>query len=275
VSRPKPQQAQSLGDLLLQMPSVGLKGVGFNLEIFEQLIRDHGVRMVLQKPLQCPKRLDIYSPNHDPNCRNCSNGLIYYGDKEFIGVFQGNSYQKQNMIQGNWDFDQCTIIIPTAYGDGSELDVQVADQIRMPDQTVRYFQLVEHSETGRDRLQFEAVKVDKLIDAFDQEYMQGVDFYLDQGDIVWIPDGARPGRDPRTGRGVIYTVNYYTSPVFTVISLPHQLRTTQTIKDGKSVAERFPQLAFCRKDFLPSREADDVGLRDAGEPLNSGDSTYG
>lgn len=251
----------------LQMPQ-GMVGVGMNPTVFEQQIRDHGIRMIHSKPLQCPNRKDIYSPTHDADCKMCVDGYIYYGHKEFTGTFMGNSNSRQNLMQGTYDADVATIILPVTYEDGTQLVGQFYDQITIVGKTIDFFQLVEHAKTGRDVLQFEAVSVNKLIDARGNEYSQGIDFIVDQGDIVWTPDGNRPGMDITLDRGVAYTVNYACVPVFTVVSLPHQLRTTTQVLAGKKVESIYPQLVFCRKDFIPSKKSDDVGFSDVAEPLD-------
>jgi hypothetical protein len=65
---------------------------------------------------------------------------------------------------------------------------------------------------------------------------------------------------------VIYSVNYYTRPVYTVVSLPHHLRMVQTQDVGNNIQARFPQLAIVRKDFIPFDASDKKGPPDRPEP---------
>ena len=257
------------GNFVGQMPAGGYQ-VGMNPAVFEEAIRAHGVRMIHSKPLLCPKRKDLYSPDHDPNCRDCQNGFIYYGPKEFIGLFSGNSNQRNFGMNGTFDIDQVMITIPTKYLDGSELDAQFYDQVAVVNDECRYFQLVEHSTTGRDRLHFPATDVDKLVDYYGKEYFFNVDFTIDGGDIVWNSGASRPGYDITVDRGTIYSINYYCRPVFTVISLPHQFRTTQQMAPGGGQEERFPQTVVCRKDFIMKNPNDTQGFSDTAEPVNNG-----
>ena len=69
-------------------------------------------------------------------------------------------------------------------------------------------------------------------------------------------------------RGVVYSVSYYTRPTFTVMHLPHHLRLAQAQGEvgGQNVTARYPQLAICRRDFIPYDHSDKVGKPDTPEP---------
>jgi hypothetical protein len=265
MSQPKIPNIKLPSKLLGQQPS-GQPQAGMNPDSFNELIKSKGIRMVHSRPVPCPRRLSIHDGDHDPGCTDCHNGFIYYGERAFIGAFQGNSNQRQFVMNGSYDIDQATIVLPSTYDDGTELDVQFFDQILVPDYTVRYYQLVEHSQTGIDKLHFPAKSIDFIMDAYGVQYRVGVDVIINEkGYLEWV--GERPGYDPVTGNGIIYSVNYYTRPVFTVIGLPHQIRATQTLdKDGNSIQQRFPQLAVVRKDFIPHDPYDKVGPSDRPEP---------
>lgn len=239
-----------------------------NPRAFDELIGSKGIRMVHSKPIPCPNVSDLHSGDHPPGCSECQEGMIYYDEKEFIGAFQGNSNSRQHQVNGQFDYDEASVVVPAKYKDGSEFDIQLFDRIVVPDFTVRFYQRVEHSQTGVDRLKFPAVRVDKLRDASGNEYRQGIDFELTQtGDIKWISQN-RPGYNLGIKKGVVYSVNFYCRPVFTIVSLPHQLRATQTVdpSTGRAVQERFPQQAVVRKDFVPYHGGDRVGPTDTPEP---------
>jgi len=251
----------------LSIPQADMAQVLMNPSLFENTIKSHGVALIQSRPMQCPNVKDLAGGDHDPSCEICSNGYIYYGHKEFTGVFMGNSIQRQFQMSGTFDFDQASIIMPAKNADGTDFDVNMFDRIEMPGNEVRYFQRVEHSQTGRDRLHFPATRVDKLITADLRIFTSGVDFQVtNEGRIQWLPGGDRPGYNLDIDRGEIYSVTYYCRPVFTVISLPHQLRVTKAMKNGVAVEERFPQLAVCRKDFFPHDNYDRTGADNSQEP---------
>lgn len=243
--------------------------VVLNPDNFNNLIASKGVRMIHARPIPCPNVRDLYAGDHNPACNDCFNGFIYYAHKEFIGAIMGNDNQRQFNMNGSWDVSNAQIIIPSKYKDGTDFDVQVMDQIVIPDFTVRYYQRVEHSQTGIDRLHFPAVSLDKIVDSKMEEYFAGVDATInDKGQVQWLGD-RRPGYDVELDRGIIYSINYYAKASFTILSLPHQLRITQTLRpDGTVQQQRFPQLCVVRKNFIPNDPNDTIGPSDTAEPRN-------
>jgi hypothetical protein len=236
-------------------------------EIFEQFINAQGVRMIHSRPVPCPYVHDLTQPDHQPACNQCFNGFLYYHPTEFVGAYMASNLERRFGMNGTWDLDQAQIIIPVHDLKGEILDVQYFDQILLPDAPlVRYYQRVEHSQSGIDRLQFPAVVVDFLIDNQGKRYRPDIDFVVKDGRIHWI--GDQPGWDPTLDRGQIFSVNYYTRPVFTVLQLPHHLRLAQTRSEigQPNIQARFPQLAVVRKDFIPFDQADFTGEPDRPEP---------
>jgi hypothetical protein len=266
MTQPKIPKISLPGITKIQMQTPLLETT-LNPAIFEQFIKAQGIRMIHSRPVPCPFVHDLYQPDHQPACNECFNGFIYYHPTEFIGAFMGNQIDRKFNMNGTWDLDQVQIIVPVYNQSGEIMDVQYFDQIILPDAPlVRYYQRVEHSQSGIDRLQFPAVTVDFLIDNTGKRYRPGVDFVVKNGRIEWVAD--RPEWDPVLDRGAIYSVNYYTRPVYTVLNLPHHLRMaqTQSAPGENNVAARFPQLAVCRKDFIPFDSSDSVGEPDRPEP---------
>jgi|GEM_PF-2994536 len=268
MAQPKIPQFKMPGLAGFQM-KVPTPNVTMNPESFEDFIRGHGVRMTHKRPVPCPNVKDINASDHPPSCNMCFNGFIYYDKSHFIGAFMGNSLDRRFNPEGSWDLDQAQIIIPVKDEEGEILDVQYFDQIEVPDFTVRYYQRIEHTQNGVDRPQFKVVSIDFVMDANGKVYRPGIDVVPDgDGRVKWI--GDRPGYDPVTKRGVVYSINYYTPPTFSIVNLPHQLRITQTkdLAGGSNVQARFPQLAIVRKDFIPFDAADKVGAPDRPEPAS-------
>jgi len=268
MTMPKIPQIKMPGRSNLQLKSP-IKNVTLNQNAYQELITSQGIRMFHSRPVPCPNVRNLHSPDHVPGCNLCFNGFLYYDQREFIGVFQGNTLDRRFGANGTWDLDQASIIIPVKDQKKSIMDVQYFDQIVIPDFSVRYYQRIEHSQTGIDRLQFPAVSLDFVIDSRGKPYRIGTDVIVDQGRLRWI-NNNRPGYDPTLRRGTIYSVNYYTAPVFSIVNLPHQLRMVQTEgPDGPgtpNVPERFPQLAVVRKDFIPFDQTDKQGAPDRSEP---------
>jgi hypothetical protein len=268
MSQPKVPKIKMPGMSMGQMKSPLMQAT-LSPEIFEELIAHHGIRMIHSRPVPCPNVRDLNDGSHSPACNFCFNGFFYYDKKEFVGVLFSNSMDRRFQAQGTWDLDNAYIIVPVRDSDGEILDVQYFDQIVIPDFTVRYYQRIEHSQSGIDRAQFPVISIDYLVDASGKVYSPDVDFIADNGRISWVQGGERPGYDPIQDKGVIYSVNYYTRPAFTVVGLPHQLRMTQTKDEtGNNVQARYPQLCSVRKDFIPYDHADEEGAPDRPEPRN-------
>ena len=266
MSQPKIPLNKMPGRSVFQMPEP-LFNITLSPEIFEQQIKSQGIRMIHARPVPCPNVRELNSGDHVLNCSLCHNGYIYYSQAEFVGTFFGNDLQRQFNLNGTWDMDQASIVIPVRDNQEKILDVQYFDQILIPDITVRYYQRIEHSQSGIDRAQFAVFAIDFAIDNKGKMYRPGVDLVADEGRIKWI--GERPGYDLTLNRGHIYSVNYYTNPVFTVIGLPHQIRMAQTqVKGEENVQARFPQLCIVRKDFIPFDSADKTGPSDRPEPTS-------
>lgn len=262
------KKSDAQGPWVFQQPNDAQLHVGLNGENFEQQIQNRGIIMIHAKPMPCPNVIDIHSADHSPNCTSCDNGMIYYGHKECKVVFMGNSNQRNFTMQGTQDTDSATFIVPTKYMDGTPMDVQFYDRFVCPlkEFKIRYYQRVEYSQTRKDRLHFPAVSVDMVFDGTTQ-YKEGIDFEVKDGYICWISGGNSPSYDLDTDMGKVYSINYYTQPVFSVINLPHQLRTAIELDSaGQPFYKLYPQLVGVRKDFLPYNKGDKIGQSDTGEP---------
>jgi hypothetical protein len=249
-----------------QMPN-GQKQFGLNPQAFDDLIRAHGIKMYHSRSIPCPNIRDIYANDHDPNCPLCVQQRVYYARKELTGAILGNSLAKQFLPNGTFDFDQATVVLPSKYTDGTELDAQVFDRLEVIGGiTVRYYQRVEHSQTGVDRLHFPALSIDYVMGSDGATYQPGIDVIVTpSGELQWI-SARRPGYDTVLEKGRVYSVNYYTKPVLTIVNLPHQLRVTQTQTAEGAVQERFSQLAVVRKDFFPAQPGNSTGQSDVADP---------
>lgn len=253
------------GTSRMQMPSQ-IPNVTLNPASFDDFIKSQGVRMAHQRPVPCPSIRDINAPQHDARCPHCYNGLVYYDYREFVGAVSGIDMNRNFGPNGTWDLTNAALIVPLTDKDGKRMDLSFFDQIMLLDYTIRYYQRVEHSQSGLDRMQFPVESVDFIIDEDGKIYNPEADITIENGRVKWLQN--RPGYDPVLQRGRIYSINYYTKPTFTVIGLPHQLRSAQT-KDyagGANIQANFPQLVIVRRDFIPHDHSDDVGDSDRPEP---------
>jgi hypothetical protein len=290
---PKIPQIKMPSFSLAQLPNT-VPQASLNPVAFDRQIESQGVLFRHYKAMPTPFVKDVRGDDTDPGDNKDENGSIYYGGKDFIGGFGGDDLQRRLNPTGTWDDEQAIVLVPTTYKDGTSLDVQYWDRIVLLSFPLRYAQRVEHSMSGVDRLHFPALSVDALMDSSGEQYQQGVDFNVIEGEICWVQGGRHPIFDPsyadpvkaypdplqqrpspygqpaltQYGKGQIYSVVYYCYAQFTVTNLPHQLRIGQTRppEGGPNVQTRFSQAAIVKKDFVPNDKNDKIGPASSDEP---------
>ena len=226
---------------------------------FDQLLNARGIRMLHSKAAPCPNIQTVDDNAHEPNCPYCdNNGFIHYDEKEIWATFGGNSIQKTFEAHGVWEIAMATVTAPTEYPDGTEADFNTYDRLRIPDFTVRMWELKEYEPRPGNiqALRYPIQKVDyatAIVDGAQVFYTVGVDFNLGaNGEIVWI-DGRQPAYNATTGHGQPITWVFYAEPVYYVVQTLRELRITQELVQGEKVARRLPQSILVKRDFLPGK----------------------
>lgn len=215
--------------------------------------------MLHSKAAPCPNIKTVDDNAHEPNCQFCdNNGFIHYDEKEIWATFGGNSIQKTFEAHGVWEIGMATVTAPTEYPDGTQADFNTYDRLRIPDFTVRLWELKEYEPRpgSIQALRYPIQKVDyatAIIDGEQVFYTVGVDFDInDDGEIVWI-NGQEPNYDSDTEHGTPITWVYYAEPVYYVIQTLRELRITQELVQGEKTARRLPQSILVKRDFLPNK----------------------
>lgn len=231
-----------------------------NPETLEQLIKGNPTTMKVARPMPCPRVRDVRGDDHLPGCEFCTaNGYVYYGETEFVGAFMGNSNQRSYQAQGRIDYDTAQIVVPTKDIHGKDLNVSFLDRIQVEVRPIRFWQRVQTSGSGVDRLQFPAVAVERIVGSDLTEYVPGTDFVIDPyGKIEWR--GRRPGYDPINETGEIYSIVYYIKPVYTVLNVPIQTRNSGEGEESR----KFPQMITVRREFVAHSTG--MGLSDTQGP---------
>lgn len=226
---------------------------------FDQLLNNRGIRMLHAKAVPCPNIKTVDDSAHQPNCQFCdNNGYMHYDEKEIWASFGGNSIQKTFEAHGVWEIGMATITAPTEYPDGTEADFNTFDRLRIPDFTVRMWELKEYEPRPNNiqELRYPVQKVDfasSIVDGVQKFYVAGTHFNVNSdGQIVWVA-GQTPGYNADTEHGEPITWSYYAEPVYYVIQTLRELRITQELQGGNKVARRLPQSLLVKRDFLPGR----------------------
>ena len=245
VSTPSPMPPQIL--------DASIRGIAF-----DQLMQNRGIRFIHKRSVPCPNIRSLDDNTHDPNCPFCDNsGILRYGDREIIGVFQSNSLEKLFEQQGVWEVGTAVVTLPAEYADGTQADFNTFDQLDIVDFEVRLWEIKEFEpRTGnKQRLRYpigtggidfmSSVEAGVL-----RVYELGVDFNVVDGEIEWVT-GQEPGFDAATDIGSVFSVGYFANPVYNVLQHMRELRVTQEMQpDGTKIARRLPQEIMVRRDFL-------------------------
>jgi hypothetical protein len=215
--------------------------------------------MLHSKAAPCPNVQTVDDNAHEPNCPFCdNNGFIHYDEREIWATFGGNSIQKTFEAHGVWEIGMATVTAPTEYPNGDDADFNTYDRLKIPDFTVRMWELKEYEPRPGNiqALRYPVEKIDYASAIVDGEmvfYVAGTDFNInDAGEIVWV-EGKQPDYNSATGHGTPITWVFYAEPVYYVVQTLRELRITQELIQGEKTARRLPQSILVKRDFLPGK----------------------
>ncbi len=254
-----------------QMPSEGFVAPGFVIEDFDNAIQAHGVTLAhyraMRNPVGMVDRFDSRRP--DPDHSGSSNGMLYTKAGCLMALFQGNTKDLRAQEGGLLDAATAQLTPHRFYLDGVEqVYLHPMDRLYLEDEAilVTHQQLVETHVTGTDKLRFQAVKVQDLVDASGTRYEPGIDFSLVNGKVVW--GSNRPGIIPGTGKGVVYAVRFLYRPYWHVERLMHEVRvvTSENEFTGARTMVRMPQTAVVQREYCFESEAKDDEAKNPESP---------
>ncbi len=200
-----------------------------------------------------------------PHHTDCSNGFLYTLAGSVTTSFSSNNKSTDTSVIGFVDSSTVQVTFPRFYDqcvtDECKRPLEVApfDRFYLNEESivVPHWQLVEYSQTGKDRLQFPAVRVTDLVDARGIRYQEGTDFEVFQGQIYWLTQN-RPGYDAEHDKGVVYSVRFLYRPYWYLSRMMHEVRVSQVekvvdSKFGRHI-ERMPQEAMLQREYIFEKE---------------------
>ena len=256
---------------------------------FEQLIKNRGIRFQVWKRALCPNVNNLDENNHDPNCKLCSNGFIYYGGNTAFGTFSGNSLKTYRNIEGQWQIGQAVVTMQSYLDSESgqpdpenPVCLDNMDKLIAVDYMFRHSERIEHSfATKIDRLRYPALRVD-YVASKNRQFYEGTNFQIDpDGNIMWTgtdrPDNVQQLTDRGDTYGEVYTIVYYARPVYYVTDVIHELRATTGWNADRQRKEaiRLPQQVVISRDYLVEHEGDKRGEKFSRFPRGGGSITPG
>lgn len=236
--------------------------ISFDVDAFDNFIRSQGVLFIHQRGMRCP--VGVIDPNDQqrphPDHSGCQNGFLYTVAGKVTALFAGNSMQASVQDVGVLDAASVSATFPRFYDEVTdccegprECLLAPFDRLYLSNENIHvvYWQTFEASITGRDRLQFPAVRVQDLVDSMGIRYRQDIDFSVEEGRIVWLNEN-RPGLDPDSGKGRICSVRYEYRPHWYVKALVHDIRVSQSDNPvtGVRTLTRMPQAVQLQREYL-------------------------
>lgn len=255
--------------------------LNFDIDAFDQFVRSIGVKLIHFKAIRCPIGMVELTSSRAPHGAHagCSNGFIYKQAGEVTASFMGNSASSTLKDQGSVDGSRVSTTFPRYYDNTEEqIYVQLFDRFYIQDLVVAVpnTQLVEAHATGIDKLTYNPVKVESIIDANGHEYFEG-DYIIQDNYIKWV--GKRPPFDARINLGTIYSIRYLYTPYFYVDRLVHEVRIAhkKDFMTGERVPDRIPYAAILSREYYQhiDEPSDNLKTNPNREMFKPSDSIFG
>ncbi|MEM4380557.1 MAG: hypothetical protein QXL01_07755, partial [Thermoplasmatales archaeon] len=181
--------------------------------------------------------------------------IIYYSVRAVKIVPQQFRLEDTLTVQGIWGQGTTMFNIAGHYLDGEKEGVHVSEHdlvVFNSNMTDLVRQKFEFNPNGPQQLHYKAISVDHLRDSHGNFYNEGVDFIVQNGKIVWLKNGRKPGF--HNGKGDILSIVYWYNPIYIVVQRPHSLRVIPSNPQGHGAFPRdkvyAPQLLVVRPSTI-------------------------
>jgi hypothetical protein len=205
--------------------------VAFDPDKIDLTIQSHGIRFVHYQAMFNPAGLIDPNDSRRPDVEVDSeaiNGMTYIKAGYFRALLNGNSKEVKAMEGGILNTARAQITTQRFYecernSDPERVYLAPYDRLFLDNENILVVrhELATAHETGLDRLRFPVVQVKALVDSNNVQYGPS-DYQVEEGCLRWI--GKRPGINPNTGKGLVYSIRYLYRPFFYIDHLIHELR---------------------------------------------------
>lgn len=256
--------------------------VNFDIEAFDSFVRSVGVKLVHFKAIRCPIGVIELTSSRAPHGGHagCSNGFIYKRAGEVTATFMSNSASNSLKDIGSYDGSKVSTTFPRYYDDSEEqIYIQLYDRFYIKDLVVAvpHTQLVQAHIDGTDKLSYNPVKIESIIDANGQEYFEG-DYIIQDNYIKWTGN-RRPPFNAEIGLGTIYSVRYLYTPYFYAERLVHEVRIAhkRDFLTGERIPDRIPYAAILSREYYQNIDepSDILKTNPSREMFKPSDSVFG
>lgn len=228
--------------------------ISFDPEAFDNLIKSQGARLIHYRAIPDPRGMTSRGDTHDTlGIRDSVDGFIYKEAGCITVFFQNNPNSSDITERGMLEVASAYISIPRNYENSNEpVLIDKFDRFFLKDIEIRVVtkQYLEASDTNIDRLQYPATCVEYIVDTNGVWYHEHTDFEIDKdGNIQWVGQN-RPGYNPKTGRGTVYSIRYRYTPFFVADHLVHEIRVAQVTNQAtfERSLERMPYQVFIMRE---------------------------
>lgn len=255
---------------VIQMPS---SAVSFDADAFNEFINTQGVRLVHWKALRCPVGMTDVDDNRrpHPDHEGCSNGFIYFKAGIVTAGVSSNGNDQVSQDLGLMENSTFVATFPQFY-DGTQEAIAIAkfDRFYLDESEpearilVPTWHLQTAHESRMDKLYYPAEKVEKLVDYRGNEYFEGKDFCIEQGQIKW--KGNWPGIQLDTNRGAIYSIRYHYRPYWYCARMLHEIRVAQIETYEGRTLKRLPQQCVIAREYTFHNQQADSQAKNPEDP---------
>lgn len=215
-----------------------------NLRIddFDDFVKQHGVPVKIFRTLLCPNVKSVDGAEHEIDCEVCKgSGFLDTKPLCTLAFIQSVENSTEHFSEGYYDGNTILVTFPQG------IELQYFTLMKITDESDIFTERVVRSGGNIDVLKYVAFVIHVLIDKNGQEYYQGNDFNVCEGNIDWIP-----GKGP--DRGTIYSIHYETETQFRAIKAMHVNRFAH-IRDKDSIRiEKINEQWMMQKEFLVDRK---------------------
>jgi len=231
--------------------------VAFDPEKLDSTIRSHGIRFVHYRALWNPTGLIDKNDSRRPDVEIDSesiNGMTYVKAGSFLGLLLGNTKETRALEGGTLNSARAQMTPQRFYEcernqEPERIYVAPYDRFYLSDENILVVrhELATAHETGIDRLNFPVVQVQVVVDSNGIQYGPS-DYQIEEGCLRWV--GRRPGVNPNTGHGLVYSIRYLYRPHWYCDRLLHELRLAQHEDlSGKSTI-LMPQSCIVLREYV-------------------------
>jgi hypothetical protein len=191
-----------------------------------------------------------------------SNGFIYTCIGKFTATMIDNTSKEKDSEAGQVEASESRLVLPRFYNAGPEqsagkrIYMHPGDRVYIgdvnADDRVIAFHKMDYDPFIDNVAMYAVCAMDMpIVDSLNRQYYENLDFAISTtGNIHWLPTGQNPGVDPETGKGRVYSVRYLYRAYWYVISLPKEVRITNTTTNGVRGPERMPYHAVCQREYI-------------------------